>query len=461
VGDLYNAFLRRGGDLAGVQFWINQIASGAQTREQVRTQFKNSSEFQARVNAIIAQGCLAPQLDCANASVLCVGGSQSEYATIQAAVNAANPAAGKTVLVFDGNWAGFKIPSNRSGTAASKFTVKAQGQNAVIASGNSDGEGITISNASHVTVDGFRMNNMPQHGIGCHDASSTSPMQGVTIRNNTVTNSAISNIYCSNAANSLIEGNTCSGAKAEHGIYVPNGGADNVTIRGNVLSANTRNGIHTNGDSSVGGDGLQTGLVIEDNVIFGNVANAMDLDGLYDSTIRNNVLYNNGRNGIRVFRIDASAGAGNLRILNNTIVVPASASAAAIKLTEDVGGHTIFNNVLINLGTSGTIVVGHPDFKSDYNIVVNSGFSVNEGNTMRTFTQWKALAGGYDANSTVSSTTAVFADPAANDYRLKAGSPAADTGVSAFNGVGAPPKDVAGTSRPQGGAVDRGAYESF
>jgi len=58
VGDLYNAFLRRGGDLAGVQFWINQVASGARTREQVRVEFKNSPEFQARVAAIIAQGCL-------------------------------------------------------------------------------------------------------------------------------------------------------------------------------------------------------------------------------------------------------------------------------------------------------------------------------------------------------------------------------------------------------------------
>jgi hypothetical protein len=58
VGDLYNAFLRRGGDLPGVLFWINQVASGAQTREQVRVQFRNSPEFQGRVQAIIAQGCL-------------------------------------------------------------------------------------------------------------------------------------------------------------------------------------------------------------------------------------------------------------------------------------------------------------------------------------------------------------------------------------------------------------------
>ena len=57
VGDLFNAFLRRGGDLAGVQFWINEIASGARTRESVRQAFVASPEFQSRVAAIIGQGC--------------------------------------------------------------------------------------------------------------------------------------------------------------------------------------------------------------------------------------------------------------------------------------------------------------------------------------------------------------------------------------------------------------------
>jgi hypothetical protein len=58
VGDLYNAFLRRGGDLGGVQFWIGQVATAAQTREQVRKAFVASPEFSARVAAVIAQGCL-------------------------------------------------------------------------------------------------------------------------------------------------------------------------------------------------------------------------------------------------------------------------------------------------------------------------------------------------------------------------------------------------------------------
>ncbi len=58
VGDLYNSFLRRGGDLGGVQFWIAQLESGAYTRDDVRGWFIASPEFTNRVNAMIAQGCL-------------------------------------------------------------------------------------------------------------------------------------------------------------------------------------------------------------------------------------------------------------------------------------------------------------------------------------------------------------------------------------------------------------------
>jgi hypothetical protein len=57
VGDLYNAFLRRGGDLGGVQFWIGQLG-GAMTREQVRQNFIASAEFQGRVASVVNQGCL-------------------------------------------------------------------------------------------------------------------------------------------------------------------------------------------------------------------------------------------------------------------------------------------------------------------------------------------------------------------------------------------------------------------
>ena len=58
VADLYNAYLRRGGDLDGVRFWIGQLDAGAMTRDEVRRNFMASPEFNARVQAIVAAGCL-------------------------------------------------------------------------------------------------------------------------------------------------------------------------------------------------------------------------------------------------------------------------------------------------------------------------------------------------------------------------------------------------------------------
>ncbi|HCK80388.1 MAG TPA: hypothetical protein DIC59_02840 [Candidatus Competibacteraceae bacterium] len=58
VADLYYGFLRRGGDLAGFNYWVSQLNTKAQTWDQVRRSFLQSPEFQSRVRQIINQGCL-------------------------------------------------------------------------------------------------------------------------------------------------------------------------------------------------------------------------------------------------------------------------------------------------------------------------------------------------------------------------------------------------------------------
>jgi hypothetical protein len=56
VGDLYNAILRRGGDLQGVQFFIAQLNGGA-SRDSVAKAIMGSSEFQARLATLQSVGC--------------------------------------------------------------------------------------------------------------------------------------------------------------------------------------------------------------------------------------------------------------------------------------------------------------------------------------------------------------------------------------------------------------------
>lgn len=58
VADLYFAFLRRGGDLSGFDYWVSQLNAGLRSRDQIRQDFIQTSEFQTRVQQIIKDGCL-------------------------------------------------------------------------------------------------------------------------------------------------------------------------------------------------------------------------------------------------------------------------------------------------------------------------------------------------------------------------------------------------------------------
>ena len=56
IEDLFNGILRRSADCAGFLAWVNILNSGT-SRASVLKSFTDSTEFQARVNAVIAAGC--------------------------------------------------------------------------------------------------------------------------------------------------------------------------------------------------------------------------------------------------------------------------------------------------------------------------------------------------------------------------------------------------------------------
>lgn len=385
--------------------------------------------------------------------VRCVGAGRT-YAAIQAAVDAAQ--AGDTVVVFDGNYRGFAVTSG--GTAGSRLTIKAQGNAVVIDAVNGFDEGITLSDVDHVTIEGFTVVGMPGFGIATHDASAQSPMHGIEIRNNSVNGSGSTNIYLSQVADSLVADNTASGSLASHGFYLANGGSDNTVMRGNISFHNFVNGFHFNGDSSVGGDGLQTGLTIEGNVAFENGANGMNMDGVQSSTFWNNLVYNNGRNGLRFYQIDAGSGPAGIRIINNTVDV-ASGTGWALKITEDGGGHVIFNNLLTSAASAGGgLAVANPSFTSNYNRLTGK-LSLDGDISSMGFSAWQAA--GHDGASLSASATELFINAAGGDYLLKAGPSAVNQGVAVLGGVASPGYDIRGAVRPKGAGPELGAYEQF
>ncbi len=415
-------------------------------------------EFTITDNVSIQAFFLPLENECGQMSILCVddtNGAQQEYSTIQSAINDA--AAGDTVLVFSGTYEGFNV--NKSGTENNRLTVTSNDENVFVTQRGPNSDAIIrISDASYVTLEGFTVNNQDNttYGIAARGATVSNPMRGLIIKNNKVFDSPSTNIYLSQVSESTIEGNIAANSAASHGIYLANGGSDNTILRANICYNNDRNGIHFNGDLTVGSstDGLHTGIIMEQNIIYENTANGVDMDGVQSSIIRNNLIYGNGRHALRGFKIDSAEGPKALHIYNNTLVGNGSWS---IKLTADDGQHVIFNNILID--NNGSISVTSSNFSSNYNVTTNV-FRVDsdpEGSTMP-LSEWQVS--GYGSESFISSANNLFTNAGAAVYSLSTTSPAIDSGIDQFINISAPQLDIESNQRPVGAGYDIGAYEN-
>jgi hypothetical protein len=220
-----------------------------------------------------------------------------------------------------------------------------------------------------------------------------------------------------------------------------------------------------NGDRNfTPGDGIISFALVEKNVVYENGAgggSGINCDGVNDSLIRNNLLYNNRASGVSLYAVDGAQGSSRNKVYNNTIAmapngrwcinIPASAEGQTNPVDNKVKNNILFTAHAFRGAISiyGNSVSG---FESDYNVVVNR-FSTDGGGTNMSLAQWQAL--GYDAHSFISTPSALFVDPAVNNYHLKSGSPALNTGISLAEVT----DDLENVSRPQGGGYDAGCFE--
>ncbi|HEY8517101.1 MAG TPA: right-handed parallel beta-helix repeat-containing protein [Candidatus Binatia bacterium] len=358
-------------------------------------------------------------------------------------------APGDTVHVLDGDYQGFYL--TRSGAPGAPITFRAEGPNVRITANNPiTPDGINLEGASHVVIDGFVVNERTRAGIravlGSH----------VTVRNCKLGWNGRWGILTGFVDDFVAEHNEAHHSQIEHGIYVSNS-SDRPIVRNNLIWSNNANGIHFNGDASLGGDGLIEDALVEGNVIWDNGrggGSGINMDGGTRSTIRNNLLFDNHASGISLYRIDASAGAKDNLVINNTII-QASDARWAININNGSTGNTLHNNILYSFHSfRGVISIdasSRPGFSSDYNSVM-SRFSADGGDTIVSLAAWQAL--GYDVHSFVATPAQHFVAPG-SDFHLLPTSPAVDAGTAS----GAPTVDLDGAPRPVGAGVDVGAYE--
>ncbi len=347
------------------------------------------------------------------------------WLTLQYAAN--QVAAGDTVFVADGNYAGFMIQT--AGTATSRIVFKALGTGANISSRNpTTADGINIEswtgteNADYITIDGFNVFNQPRMGIRAIAGT------GIIIQNCTSRNNASNGIFSGDTPNIQVLNNRAylnGTGSMEHNIYISNALSDNPIVRGNVIyDANAGNGLQLNGDWEMGGDGFIDNAVVENNIVYSNASKGLSLISVRNGRFQNNIVYNNGpaAGGIHlVDQLGQNFSTGNV-VTHNTIDEP---NQASIRVNTGSTNNIIFNN--ISIGSTGIIFEG---------------------------------TGNYQSNNYSSTGGAgIFINYAAHDYHLAAGSPAINFGLSTYRSVTPPAVDIESGARPQNGLFDVGAYE--
>jgi len=388
------------------------------------------------------------------------------WKTLQHAADVAE--AGDTVIVLAGTYTGFNLFT--SGAPGAPITFSANPgvpapNPSVVVNGNNSFTGkdrINLEGASHVVIEGFTVlgSGDPATNRACIRAVTA---EDVTVRHCRCDQGGTWGIFTGFVDDMLVEDNEASRSAEEHGIYLSNSG-DRPVVRRNVVWGNHSAGLHMNGDLSQGGDGIISEALIERNVLFDNGdgdpafgppgGSAINCDGVQDSVIRNNLLWDNHKTGIALYRIDGGGGSTGNLVHSNTIHNAADARWC-LSISGGSTGNTVRNNVLLNdhpfRGAIELTSDSLPGISSDFG-AVKDRFSLDE--VFLSLAQWQ-VATGQDGQSFVA-TTAIFTGAAGGDYTLAAGSAAIDAGTAELS----PDEDLPGKHRPAGPGFDIGAYEA-
>ncbi len=272
------------------------------------------------------------------------GSSASPWKTLQHAANVVGP--DDRVTARAGNYVGFYLST--SGTAAAPIEFDADPGVLINQRNATTPDGINLEDASHVIIDGFAVNGMPRTGVRSVGVDGNDFASFVTIRNVTATNNQEWGILTGFVNDLLIEKNVTSGSIDQHGIYVSNSG-DRPVIRNNISFNNHDNGIHMNGDASEGGDGIISGAIVSGNIIYNNGTgggSGINMDGVQNSRIENNLIYGNHASGISLYQIDGGGSSKNNVVVNNTIY-EANDARWALNIQDGSTGNSLLNNIMI------------------------------------------------------------------------------------------------------------------
>lgn len=308
--------------------------------------------------------------------------------------------------------------------------------------------GVLVEESRHVTVEGNVTDDTVSSGIGVWNS------EDVTIEDNEVVRACTTGIQeqvsVGGTRGFRVAGNRIHDAggteNGGEGICLKDGSSDGV-VRGNtVWNQPKKPGIYVDA-----WDKHTRDIEVDGNVVHGcsdGIGLASEMGGLLERVrVTNNLCWGNAWLGLLVA---AHGGVENhpmndLQVVNNTfagngtsgwgggIAVDSREARSVVVRNNVVSGHPSFGVLVSTHLPAGAVTV-------DHNLIDAFVGTVEEGETR-----------GTDAVEAPPR----FVDEAGHDYRLAADSPALDRGSSSL----APSHDLDGVPRPQGSAVDLGAFE--
>jgi parallel beta-helix repeat protein len=293
-------------------------------------------------------------------------------------IDSSNVINGKPIIYW-ANRVGGMVPDG----AGQVFLVNCSGVSIENQNLNSALTGITLSYSTDIYIANNTISKNRVNGI-----------EIISSLNNTIINNEISNnsgfglfFYGGwwwydriGSDNNSVIANTISG-NGNSGIYIGQG--SNITIKGNVISNNTHNGINlaANQDRNVGGK-------ISENQIIRNFENGIEIYNLNDITIRNNTIAFNNHSGLEI-RDFTGIIENNLIHTNNECGLKITSSywcmIANNKFNNNQYGiqiwhsmsHTVIYNLIVNNGY-GIELISSSENKIYYNNFIGNTIQVKD-----------------------------------------------------------------------------------
>ncbi|HCH69477.1 MAG TPA: hypothetical protein DE042_03070 [Colwellia sp.] len=208
---------------------------------------------------------------------------------------------------------------------------------------------VEIKKSSYLILTGFKINHSPRAGIRVNNS------HHIILESNKLTNNAVWGIFTNHSNYFTAANNIIVGPAEQHGIYHSNSG-DNVKITSNFIQNFNGCGVQINGDLSMGGaanvkgDGIISNVEISNNYFSGNGlvgGSAINLDGVVDGNINNNIIINNKAAGISIFKGDGAVGSSLINVSDNLMIM-AKRAKWAVNIKNSGGKNSFTNNIMIS-----------------------------------------------------------------------------------------------------------------